>query len=93
MPVIVLSDAAAAAPTRLDAQIRVGGDAGACEVIVLRVYGEPAEQSESSSRPCCCRMLGRGLVAPASRGACESPLVGSPTAGSPTRPEPTRKPP
>ena len=34
-------------PTRLDAQIRVGGDAGASEVIVLRGYGELATESES----------------------------------------------
>ncbi len=45
--IIVLADAGAAAPTRLDAQIRVGGDAGASEVIVLRGYGELAEESES----------------------------------------------
>jgi glucose-6-phosphate dehydrogenase assembly protein OpcA len=45
--IIVLADAGATAPTRLDAQIRVGGDAGASEVIVLRGYGELAEESES----------------------------------------------
>ncbi|WP_308468775.1 glucose-6-phosphate dehydrogenase assembly protein OpcA [Rathayibacter soli] len=31
---------------RLDAQIRVGGDAGASEVIVLRAYGETARDEE-----------------------------------------------
>ena len=31
----------------LDAQIRVGGDAGASEVIVLRAYGEAAKDAES----------------------------------------------
>ena len=31
---------------RLDAQIRVGGDAGASEVIVLRAYGETASNDE-----------------------------------------------
>ncbi|GAB3406899.1 glucose-6-phosphate dehydrogenase assembly protein OpcA [Schumannella luteola] len=31
---------------RLDAQIRVGGDAGASEVIVLRAYGEAASDEE-----------------------------------------------
>ncbi len=45
--IIVLADAGAQAPTRLDAQIRVGGDAGASEVIVLRGYGELARESES----------------------------------------------
>ncbi len=45
--IIVLADAGASAPTRLDAQIRVGGDAGASEVIVLRGFGELAEESES----------------------------------------------
>ena len=32
---------------RLDAQIRVGGDAGASEVIVVRAYGEAAHDQES----------------------------------------------
>ncbi|MCB5274908.1 hypothetical protein BJG92_02446 [Arthrobacter sp. SO5] len=45
--IIVLADAGAKTPTRLDAQIRVGGDAGASEVVVLRGYGELAEESES----------------------------------------------
>lgn len=45
--IIVLADAGSSAPTRLDAQIRVGGDAGASEVILLRGYGELAEESES----------------------------------------------
>jgi glucose-6-phosphate dehydrogenase assembly protein OpcA len=35
-----------AAATRLDAQIRVGGDAGASEVIVLKAYGEMASNEE-----------------------------------------------
>ena len=34
------------ATARLDAQIRVGGDAGASEVIVLRAYGETASDEE-----------------------------------------------
>src|SRR4051795_1187025 len=33
--------------SRLDAQIRVGGDAGASEVIVLRLYGPLAEHGSS----------------------------------------------
>uniref|UniRef100_UPI0009AE44C7 glucose-6-phosphate dehydrogenase assembly protein OpcA n=2 Tax=Micrococcaceae TaxID=1268 RepID=UPI0009AE44C7 len=45
--IIVLADAGAQAPDRLDAQIRVGGDAGASEVIVLRGYGQMAHESES----------------------------------------------
>ncbi|MDR6970653.1 glucose-6-phosphate dehydrogenase assembly protein OpcA [Leifsonia shinshuensis] len=35
-----------ASDARLDAQIRVGGDAGASEVIVLRAYGETASDEE-----------------------------------------------
>ena len=42
---------------RLDAQIRVGGDAGASEVIVLRAYGETASDEEG---------LVTGLLLPAS---------------------------
>jgi glucose-6-phosphate dehydrogenase assembly protein OpcA len=34
-------------PARVDAEIRVGGDAGASEVIVLRVYGEAAQDPET----------------------------------------------
>jgi glucose-6-phosphate dehydrogenase assembly protein OpcA len=36
---------------RLDAQIRVGGDAGASEVIVLRLYGKLAVHGDSVVRP------------------------------------------
>lgn len=53
MRVIVLSTASAAVvpaaggdDSRLDAQIRVGGDAGASEVVVLRAYGETARNEE-----------------------------------------------
>src|SRR5690606_31852595 len=49
MRVLVLSripDGAGVAP-RIDAQIRVGGDAGASEVIILRAYGEAAGNEES----------------------------------------------
>jgi glucose-6-phosphate dehydrogenase assembly protein OpcA len=50
MRVIVLSGAAGAlrvdADSRLDAQIRVGGDAGASEVIVLKAYGEMVSEEE-----------------------------------------------
>ena len=46
MRVIVLTTDADA-ETRLDAQIRVGGDAGASEVIVLRAGGETASNEES----------------------------------------------
>ncbi len=52
MRVIVVSTedpnhvASAESEGRLDAQIRVGGDAGASEVIVLRAYGETASDEE-----------------------------------------------
>ena len=39
--VIVLARGQRRAAARLDAQIRVGGDAGASEVVVLRGYGAP----------------------------------------------------
>lgn len=47
--VIVLADdnAKSKKDARLDAQIRVGGDAGASEVVVLRAYGEAASDPES----------------------------------------------
>ncbi len=49
MRVIVVSTArngAGSDDTRLDAQIRVGGDAGASEVILLKAYGEMADNEE-----------------------------------------------
>ncbi|WP_010525056.1 glucose-6-phosphate dehydrogenase assembly protein OpcA [Nesterenkonia sp. F] len=45
--IIVLATGDAGRRTHLDAQIRVGGDAGASEVIVLRGSGELAEHSEA----------------------------------------------
>ncbi len=45
--VIVLASGTRRAAARLDAQIRVGGDAGASEVIVLRVYGPLASEGAS----------------------------------------------
>jgi glucose-6-phosphate dehydrogenase assembly protein OpcA len=47
--IIVLADedVKTQAEPRLDAEIRVGGDAGASEVIVLRAYGEASSDPES----------------------------------------------
>lgn len=45
--VLVLARGAKRASARLDAQIRVGGDAGASEVLVLRLYGPLADQGAS----------------------------------------------
>jgi glucose-6-phosphate dehydrogenase assembly protein OpcA len=46
--IIVLADedSQSSSEPRLDAEIRVGGDAGASEVIVLRAYGEAASDPE-----------------------------------------------
>ncbi|MCG2622062.1 glucose-6-phosphate dehydrogenase assembly protein OpcA [Arthrobacter sp. I2-34] len=45
--IIVLVDCGADQPTRLDAQIRLGGEAGAAEIIVLYGCGQLARESES----------------------------------------------
>jgi glucose-6-phosphate dehydrogenase assembly protein OpcA len=45
--VIVVARGLKRAATRLDAQIRVGGDAGASEVLVLRLYGPLADHGDS----------------------------------------------
>ncbi|WP_327150725.1 glucose-6-phosphate dehydrogenase assembly protein OpcA [Nocardia sp. NBC_01329] len=45
--VVVLARGDREAATRLDAQIRVGGDAGAAEVIVLRLQGQLANHENS----------------------------------------------
>lgn len=51
MRVIVVAtepdDDSSSVPARLDAEIRVGGDAGASEVIVLRAWGDAARDEES----------------------------------------------
>ncbi|QIG40821.1 glucose-6-phosphate dehydrogenase assembly protein OpcA [Microbacterium sp. 4R-513] len=47
MRVIVLMFGDREAEPRLDAQIRVGGDAGASEVVVLQAYGPAASNTES----------------------------------------------
>ena len=51
MRVIVVStgphDSHASEDARVDAQIRVGGDAGASEVVVVRAYGDAATDQES----------------------------------------------
>jgi glucose-6-phosphate dehydrogenase assembly protein OpcA len=49
--VIVVARGAKRASARLDAQIRVGGDAGASEVIVLRLYGPLSDQGASCVVP------------------------------------------
>ncbi|MEO9220646.1 MAG: glucose-6-phosphate dehydrogenase assembly protein OpcA, partial [Mycobacteriaceae bacterium] len=49
--VIVLARGARKAAPRLDAQIRVGGDAGASEVVVLRLYGPLADNAASVTVP------------------------------------------
>ncbi|MFF0813852.1 glucose-6-phosphate dehydrogenase assembly protein OpcA [Rhodococcus sp. NPDC003318] len=45
--VIVVTRGGLDGESRLDAQIRVGGDAGASEVVVLRLYGELAGHEDS----------------------------------------------
>ena len=49
--VIVVARGAKKAAPRLDAQIRVGGDAGASEVVVLRLYGPLADEGASCVIP------------------------------------------
>ena len=90
--VIVLARGQRKAAPRLDAQIRVGGDAGASEVIVLRGYG-PLAGGEA----------GAGMVMPlllpdapvvawwpheAPAVPAEDPIGSSRSAGSPTRSPP-----
>ncbi|WP_305094970.1 glucose-6-phosphate dehydrogenase assembly protein OpcA [Prescottella sp. R16] len=45
--VIVVARGSRSEETRLDAEIRVGGDAGASEVVILRLHGELADQEAS----------------------------------------------
>ncbi|MEU6643004.1 glucose-6-phosphate dehydrogenase assembly protein OpcA [Saccharomonospora sp. NPDC046836] len=49
--VIVVAKGARSAAPRIDGQIRVGGDAGASEVIVLRLYGALASHGQSAVIP------------------------------------------
>ena len=74
--------------SRLDAQIRVGGDAGASEVVVLRLYGALADHGDSVITPLL--LPDSPVVAWWPRGAPETSRptrsVPWPSAGSPTRP-------
>ncbi|NKS69609.1 oxidoreductase, partial [Rhodococcus hoagii] len=45
--VIVVARGSRSEETHLDAEIRVGGDAGASEVVILRVFGELADHEAS----------------------------------------------
>lgn len=45
--IVLANDDKASKRPKLDAEIRVGGDAGASEVIVLKAYGEAASDAES----------------------------------------------
>ena len=45
--IIVLARGTKRSQSRLDAQVRVGGDAGASEVVVLRLYGQLADHGDS----------------------------------------------
>lgn len=49
--VLVLAGGSARGSSRLDAQIRLGGDAGASEVIVLRSFGELVRHQDSLVTP------------------------------------------
>lgn len=49
--VIVVAKGTRSAAPRIDGQIRVGGDAGASDVIVLRLYGPLANQGRSAVVP------------------------------------------
>jgi glucose-6-phosphate dehydrogenase assembly protein OpcA len=49
--VIVIAQGNRRASERMDAQIRVGGDAGASEVIVLRLYGQLTAHADSVVTP------------------------------------------
>jgi glucose-6-phosphate dehydrogenase assembly protein OpcA len=49
--IVVIASANKRGADRMDAQIRVGGDAGASEVIVLRLYGKLAAHGESVVTP------------------------------------------
>ncbi|MBB3665806.1 MULTISPECIES: glucose-6-phosphate dehydrogenase assembly protein OpcA [Prauserella salsuginis group] len=49
--VIVVAKGVRTAAPRIDGQIRVGGDAGASEVVVLRLYGPLANQGQSAVVP------------------------------------------
>ena len=86
MRVIVVSsdpDELPDADARLDAEIRVGGDAGASEVIMLRACGDAgARPGEPRHGPAAARCAGRRLV------ARHAPAVPVEAAARPHRPAP-----
>ena len=80
---------------RLDAQIRLGGDAGASEVVVLRLYGKLAEPRPGRGDPAAARRLPhRRVVAHARTGRSRRPTRSArwPSAGSPMPRSPSQAP-
>ena len=63
------------APARMDAQIRVGGDAGASEIVVCRLFGELAAHGAGVAVPL---MLADCPVVAWWPGECDADVAGSP---------------
>ena len=90
--VIVVARGSKRGAARMDAQIRVGGDAGASEVIVLRLFGRTGRSRGRGGRAAAAgRRAGGGLVARRERRTCRPRIRSAPwpSAGSPTPPPPS----
>lgn len=73
--ILVVVSANARGRGRLDAQIRVGGDAGASEIVVLRLYGELTRRGSSVVTPL---LLPDSPVVAWWPGSTETDVAGSP---------------
>lgn len=80
--IIMLVRAGSSGPTGMDAEIRVGGDAGASEIVLCRLYGELADHAESVAIPL---MLADSPVVAWWPGVCDPNVAASPIGSMATR--------
>lgn len=80
--IIMLVRAADRGSTGMDAEIRVGGDAGASEIVLCRVYGELADHAESVAVPL---MLADSPVVAWWPGGCDANVAATPIGSMATR--------
>lgn len=80
--IVTLVRASRAGDSRMDAEIRVGGDAGASEIVVCWLYGELADHAENVALPL---MLADSPVVAWWPGGCDADVARSPIGSMATR--------
>lgn len=80
--IITLVRASRAGESRMDAEIRVGGDAGASEIVICWLYGDLADHAENVALPL---MLADSPVVAWWPGGCDADVARSPIGSMATR--------